>query len=146
MAYSPVAPPPSGTLGPHSFMPTSSAVRDTPGPAEPDAGAIFSALRDAIAKGTSDLDVVLGAIAEAAQALTLASGTALALQRDQEVVCLGRSGETAPELGARLSIDSGISGECLRTGRTLRCEDTQKDYRADDVVPTHHEAAGRISQ
>ena len=134
MAFSPVAPPPSGELGPHSFMPTTSAVRDTPGPAEPDAGAIFSALRDAIAKGTSDLDVVLGAIAEAAQALTLASGTALALQRDQEVVCLGRSGETAPELGARLSIDSGFSGECLRTGRTLRCEDTQKDYRADREV------------
>jgi TonB family protein len=134
MAYSPVAPPPSGALGPHSFMPVSSAVRDEPVPAKPEAGAIFSALRDAIAGGTSDLDVVLGAIAEAAQALTVASGTALAMQREGQVVCLGRSGETAPELGARLSIDSGISGECLRTGRTLRCDDTQKDDRADREV------------
>jgi TonB family protein len=134
MAYSPVAPPPSGALGPHSFMPISSAVRDEPLSAKPDAGAIFSALRDAIAGGTSDLDVVLGAIAEAAQALTMASGTALAMQRDGKIVCLGRSGETAPELGARLSIDSGISGECLRTGRTLRCDDSQKDYRADREV------------
>ena len=134
MAYSPVAPPPTGALGQHSFMPVSSAVRDEPVPAKPDAGAIFFALRDAIASGTSDLDVVLGAIAEAAQALTLAGGTALAMQRDGQVVCLGRSGETAPELGARLSIDSGISGECLRTGRTLRCDDTQKDYRADPEV------------
>jgi TonB family protein len=115
-------------------MPPSSAVRDQPVPAKPDPGAIFSSLRDAIASGASDLDVVLGAIAEAAQALTLASGTALAMQRDGQVVCLGRSGETAPELGARLSIDSGISGECLRTGRTLRCDDTQKDYRADREV------------
>src|ERR1700720_79665 len=134
MAYSPVAPPPSGALGPQSFMPTSSAVRDAPVPAKPDAGAIFSALRDAIAMGTSDLDVVLGAIAEAAQALTLASGAALAMQRDEQVICLGRSGESAPELGARLNIDSGISGECLRTGRTLRCDDTQKDYRTDREV------------
>lgn len=134
MAYSPVAPPPSGALGPHPFMPASSTVRDERVPAKPDAGAIFSALRDAIASGNSELDVVLGAIAEAAQALTLASGTALAMQRDGQVVCLGRSGETAPELGARLSIDSGISGECLRTGRTLRCDDTQKDYRADREV------------
>jgi TonB family protein len=134
MAYSPVAPPPSGALGPHPFMPASSTVRDERVPAKPDAGAIFSALRDAIASGTSNLDVILGAIAEAAQALTLASGTALAMQRDGQVVCLGRSGETAPELGARLSIDSGISGECLRTGRTLRCDDTQKDYRADREV------------
>jgi len=134
MAYSPVAPSPSGALGPNPFMPASSAVRDQPVPAKPDPGAIFSSLRDAIASGASDLDVVLGAIAEAAQALTLASGTALAMQRDGQVVCLGRSGETAPELGARLSIDSGISGECLRTGRTLRCDDTQKDYRADREV------------
>jgi TonB family protein len=134
MAYSPVAPPPSGALGPHSFMPTSSAVHEEPVTSKPDAGAIFSALRDAIARGTSDLDVVLGAIAEAAQALTSASGTALAMQRDGQVVCLGRSGETAPELGARLSVDSGISGECLRMGRTLRCDDTQKDYRADPEV------------
>jgi TonB family protein len=134
MAYSPVAPPPSGALGPHPFMPLNSAVRDERVPGKPDAGAIFSALRDAIASGASDLDVVLGAIAEAAQVLTLASGTALAMQRDGQVVCLGRSGETAPELGARLSIDSGISGECVRTGRTLRCDDTQKDYRADREV------------
>ena len=134
MAYSPVVPPPSGALGPHSFMPTSSAVHEEPVTAKPDAGAIFSALRDAIARGSSDLDVVLGAIAEAAQALTSASGTALAMQRDGQVVCLGRSGETAPELGARLSIDSGISGECLRMGRTLRCDEAQKDYRADPEV------------
>ena len=82
MAYSPVAPPPSGALGPHSFMPTSSAVHEEPESAKPDAGAIFSALRDAIARGSSDLDVVLGAIAEAAQALTSASGTAWSLRND----------------------------------------------------------------
>src|SRR2546429_59555 len=49
MAYSPVAPPPTGALGQHSFMPVSSAVRDELVPGKPDAGAVFFALRDAIA-------------------------------------------------------------------------------------------------
>ena len=77
---------------------------------------------------------MLRAIAEAAQELTLASGTALAMQRDGHIICVGRSGETAPALGARLSIDSGISGECLRTGKMLRCDDTEKDQRVDPEV------------
>ncbi|PYX00598.1 MAG: hypothetical protein DMG86_12150 [Acidobacteria bacterium] len=109
MAYSPIVPPPAGAL-------------------------TFSYLRELIASSTAERDTVLRAIAEAAQDLTLASGTALAMQRDGQIVCLGRSGETAPALGARLSIDSGISGECLRTGKMLRCDDTEKDQRVDPEV------------
>src|SRR5207244_13358324 len=36
-----------------------------------------------------------------------------------------------PSLGAQLSINSGLSGDCLRTGKTLRCDDTEKDYLGD---------------
>src|SRR5207244_13407516 len=36
-----------------------------------------------------------------------------------------------PSLGAQLSINSGLSGDCVRTGKTLRCDDTEKDYLAD---------------
>jgi protein TonB len=43
-------------------------------------------------------------------------------------------GEAAPPLGARLSADSGFSGECLRTSKILRCDDTQKDIRVDPEV------------
>jgi protein TonB len=50
------------------------------------------------------------------------------------VVCRARSGETAPPLGASLSADSGISGECLRTGEILHCGDTQSDVRVDPEV------------
>jgi len=100
----------------------------------PNAAKIFQTLRDAIGDPAWDPPVVLGAIAEAAHALTDASAAALAMRRNGIVLCVGRSGETAPELGAHLSIDSGISGECLRTGKILRCDDTQKDYRADPVV------------
>jgi TonB family protein len=101
--------------------------------ARDDADAIFSALGDFIA-GTQDVDVILGAIAEAAQRLTQSGGVAIAMRRNEVVVCLGRSGEMAPPLGTRLGVDSGISGECLRTGNTLRCDDASKDYRADQEV------------
>jgi TonB family protein len=101
--------------------------------ARDDADTIFSALGDFIS-GTQDVDVILGAIAEAAQRLTQSGGVAIAMRRNEVVVCLGRSGEMAPPLGTRLSVDSGISGECLRTGNTLRCDDASKDYRADQEV------------
>src|ERR1700686_5325253 len=78
---------------------------------------IFSTLQSAIAAENYDPAVVLGAIAESAQGLTGASSAALAMRREGLVVCRARSGEMAPEVRSRLSVDSGISGECLRTGR-----------------------------
>jgi TonB family protein len=132
MAYSPIVPPPAGALREKRFMPPGTPARAEP--IDTKVGATFSYLRELIASSTAERDTVLRAIAEAAQDLTLASGTALAMQRDGEIVCLGRSGETAPVLGARLSIDSGISGECLRTGKMLRCDDTEKDQRVDPEV------------
>ncbi len=95
---------------------------------------IFATLRAAIAADRYDATVVLGAIAESAQALTSATSAALAMRRDGLVICRARSGDMAPEVGSRLSVDSGISGECLRTGKVLRCDDTLKDYRADPEV------------
>ncbi|HKD03346.1 MAG TPA: TonB family protein [Terriglobales bacterium] len=95
---------------------------------------IFSTLRAVIAGEPYDSAMVLGAIAEAAQALTGAKATALAMRREGLVICRARCGDTAPELGSRLSIDSGISGECLRTGKVLRCDDTSKDLRVDPLV------------
>ena len=43
------------------------------------------------------------------------------------MVCRARSGDTAPALGARLSANTGISGECLRTGKMQHCTDTEND-------------------
>src|SRR6266550_2111611 len=100
-------------------------------PGKPDAAAIFSMLREAVASGRFEIDMILGAIAEAAQTLTAATGAAVAMRREGLMICRGRSGMTAPSLGAQLSINTGLSGDCLRTGKTLRCDDTEKDYRAD---------------
>ena len=76
-------------------------------------------------------EVVLRKIAEAALSATGADGAALALRRDGEVVCVARAGKMAPPLDARLDDSSGISGECLREGQALRCEDTETDDRVD---------------
>ena len=94
---------------------------------QPDPNTIFATLRAAIAAERYDAAVVLGAIAESAHALTGATSAALAMRQNGLVICRARSGEIAPEVGSRLSVDAGISGECLRTGKVLRCDDTQKD-------------------
>ncbi len=77
------------------------------------------------------LEIVLNEIVERACQDTGASGAAIVLQRDGEMVCRASSGATAPELGARLDSASGISGECFRTRQTQRCDDVLLDPRVD---------------
>jgi len=84
-----------------------------------------------IAAAHFNLDQTLGFIAEGARRLTGSGGAAIALCEDNKVVCRGRSGLIAPELGARLNPESGISGECLTSGEVQLCDDTEHDPRVD---------------
>jgi TonB family protein len=77
------------------------------------------------------LEIVLNEIVEQACLTTGATGAAVVLERDGEMVCRASSGPTAPELGARMDVASGLSGACVRTGQTQRCDDAQTDPRAD---------------
>jgi TonB family protein len=77
------------------------------------------------------LEIVLHEIVEQACLATGATGAAIVLQRDGEMVCRASSGPTAPGLGARLDGGSGLSGECIRTREVQRCEDAWADPRAD---------------
>ncbi|MGC1474818.1 MAG: GAF domain-containing protein, partial [Terriglobales bacterium] len=99
-----------------------------------DQGIAMSSLQKLIAAGDHRLDPILGTIADAALQLTGASGAALAMWKDGAMVCRARSGDTAPALGARLSANTGISGECLRTGKTQHCADTENDPLVDVEV------------
>jgi TonB family protein len=81
-----------------------------------------------------DLDSILSEATHAARYFTDATGAALALWSQGVVICRARSGETAPPLGAKLDVDSGISGECLRSGRSKRCNDTLTDPLVDGTV------------
>jgi TonB family protein len=77
------------------------------------------------------LEIILNEIVEGACLAMGATGAAIVLQRDGEMSCRACSGETAPELGARLNPDAGISGECVRTRQLQRCDDAQADPRVD---------------
>ena len=129
----PLGPTPPEPSGARVLARTSSALSDEI-IRKSDAAAIFVKLRKMIASDTQATETILGTIAVAAQSLTGATGAALAMPRDGVVVCVGRSGETAPELGDRLDVDSGISGECLRTGVSLRCDDASRDFHVDAEV------------
>lgn len=80
------------------------------------------------------LEVVLHEIVEQACAVTGASGAAVILHRDGEWVCRASTGASAPPLGARLSGESGLIAECIRTRQTQQCEDAQADARVDARV------------
>lgn len=81
--------------------------------------------------GEIDLEPAISVIAERAQALTGATGSALALRHGDEIVCRARTGRTAPDLGVRLQTDSGISAECVRTGEVVLCHDAERNPCVD---------------
>lgn len=78
-----------------------------------------------------DLEPAISVIAERAQALTGATGSAIALRAGNEIICRARTGRTAPDLGVRLQTDSGVSGECVRTGEVILCNDAESNSRVD---------------
>jgi putative methionine-R-sulfoxide reductase with GAF domain len=98
-----------------------------------DALAAVTAVQRQVEALGSDLPAVLRLIAERAQILVRASGAAIALaEKDPEfMVCRATSGKDAPPVGARLQVGSGFSGECVKTGMLLRCDDAEVDARVD---------------
>ena len=87
--------------------------------------------------GEIDLEPGISIIAERAQALTGATGAAIALRRGNEIVCRARTGRTAPDIGVRLQTDIGLSAECVRTGEVLLCHDAESNSRVDQASCQH---------
>jgi len=81
--------------------------------------------------GEIDLEPAINVIAERAQALTGASGAAIALRQGDEIICRARTGRIAPDLGVRLQTDSGISADCVRTGEIVLCHDAERNPCVD---------------
>ena len=110
--------------------------------------ALAAVQKEAESFGTN-LDAALQLIAERAQAFTRASGAAIGLSPDsgmgasssspsaappddgKYMACRARAGSDAPPMGAQLQVGSGFSGECVRTGRLLRCDDSEIDPYVD---------------
>jgi hypothetical protein len=83
-----------------------------------------------------DLDAALQLLADRAQYITGASGAAIALRRNgrDDMLCRASVGSNAPELGALLSTEFGLSGESVRTRQLLRCDDAERDARVNRDV------------
>lgn len=78
-----------------------------------------------------DLNAALRLIGERARSLTRGTSAAIALAHNGSVMCRASIGPSAPSLGTKLDVNSGFSGECFRTGRSLRCDDAEIDGRVD---------------
>jgi hypothetical protein len=83
-----------------------------------------------------DLDAALQLLADRAQFITGATGAAIALRRNgmKDMLCRASTGSNAPELGALLSTEFGLSGESVRTRQLLRCDDAERDARVNREV------------
>jgi len=85
-------------------------------------------------RGSADefvLDQVLQLVTERALALTGADGVAIALVQEGEIICRATTGTIAPEIGARLDPQSGLSGMCFVSGETAFCNDAERDPRVN---------------
>ena len=77
------------------------------------------------------LDLVLNELVVRAATATRARSAALALKRDDEMVCRAATGDHAPDLGISLNTRDGLSGACMRTHQSQLCLDTETDPRVD---------------
>jgi GAF domain/PilZ domain len=81
-----------------------------------------------------DLNSALRVISDRARTLLRGTGAAIALSDHGPMMCRASIGKGGPPLGTRVDIDSGFSGECIRMGKALRCDDTEIDCRVDPIV------------
>jgi len=79
----------------------------------------------------TELDSALQLLVERAQYITGATGTALALPQGEEMVCRASAGASAPAVGARLQVRSGLTGESISRRQLLRCDNAETDARVN---------------
>jgi TPR repeat protein len=112
----------------------SSASLHIPAPADyTDTLAAVTAVQRQVEALGPDLSEALRLIADRGQTLVRASGVAIALAGSDAdfMECRASAGTIAPPVGARLHIGEGFSGECVKSGRLLRCDDAELDSRVD---------------
>ena len=89
-------------------------------------------LQAAISAQQLECDATLDLIVRRMAELTRASGAAIALREEQDVICRASFGN-APDVGVKLSATS-LSGECLRTGNLVQLHDSETDSRVDPEI------------
>jgi hypothetical protein len=114
-----------------------------PSPALPVLSLQVEAIRAEVAEIAGDIDAVFQLITDRALILTGATGAALAFltptspadeKTDEKMICRAQAGDPAPPLGAPVDAKQGLSGECVRTGLLVSCEDMENDPRVDPEI------------
>src|SRR6266851_3913695 len=77
------------------------------------------------------LDEVLQLVAARAISITGADGVAIGIAEENAIVCRASAGSIAPDPGIKLDPNSGFSGACLRSGQSVRCDDSDTDSRVN---------------
>lgn len=93
----------------------------------------ISDLRTELVSENLNTEAALKRIVEGMAYHTRATGAAIAWRQRDEVVCLASTGN-APEIGVRLNLDAGLSGECYRTGNIVSLADSEHDSRVDAEI------------
>src|SRR5512142_3429207 len=94
----------------------------------PDTPAMSPSPKRDVSTATSD---ELATVVMRAQAFTSATGAAIALTENDEMICRASSGTTAPDVGVHLSIEGSFTGLAVTSGQALRCDDSETDSRVD---------------
>jgi len=79
----------------------------------------------------TELDSALQLLVERAQYITGSTGAALALPEGGEMVCRASAGSSAPAVGARLQVRSGLTAESIARRQLLRCNNAESDPRVN---------------
>ena len=82
-------------------------------------------------RSAADADAAFHLITERALSLTGAGGAALAFSTHDRMECRASAGSPAMPIGAGVDVKSGLTGECVRSGRMVACADTETDSRVD---------------
>lgn len=143
----PPAPAPKLVAMPAIVPEPATSATEEPAPPVPDRAQLLSALDDVFrhvrhirdrALELHDADQgyedVLHLITGNAMSLTGATGAALALLSNDIMICRASTGDPAPPIGSEVDVRSGLSGECIRSGLLVTCEDTEADLRVDPEV------------
>jgi len=143
----------------HASSPAVSITRESGAQAFSDLELDLEIVRGRVRELGDDVDAILQLITVCAVSLTESSGAAMAFlpidsygtatlgdpsdrsthisvaEREKvgpvTMLCRARTGAPAPPLGSRLDTQQGVTGECVRSGRLVSCEDTGNDPRVD---------------
>lgn len=89
------------------------------------------AAQEEIVRAGLDPHKVVDVVTRRAQELTRSSGAVVEIVDGDDLIYWSASGTAIAELGLKVKADATFAGLCVRTGRVLRCDDSESDPRVN---------------